>query len=72
MSAHNDHNMTFSATTPLKNMILKCHDKCKALKCDNFDVVVDKMMCFFSTSGGDESELKLDPDAAVFFSSKTR
>jgi hypothetical protein len=69
LSGHNDEALTFPADVTVDKMIADCAAKCKAMtpKCTEFDVVFDKKTCYFSTSGGDDSELKVDVEAAAFF-----
>jgi hypothetical protein len=69
LSGHNDEALTFAADASIDNMIASCAARCKGMtpKCTEFDVVFDKKACYFSTSGGDDSELKVDVEAAAFF-----
>jgi hypothetical protein len=70
LSGHNDEKLAFPADTDAMRMITDCLAHCKSTigpPCTEFDVVYDKKTCYFSTSGGDESELKVDLDAAAFF-----
>jgi hypothetical protein len=67
---HNDKEHTFPADEWLPLMVYRCGLICNyemSPPCTEFDFVYDKRTCYFSTSGGDESELKVDVDAVAFF-----
>jgi hypothetical protein len=69
LHAHNDEALTFPEPATADAMILQCLAYCAAIfpRCFETDVVYDKKTCYFSTTGGFESELKVDLDAVAFF-----